>query len=372
MATVGQFALLKKYCLMGGQMGASKTKKSDAAQKWEAGLKERAQAVAAKLEADILIYAGDIAPFWDFHIGEQMRARKKGPNLLAVLTTYGGSADSAYRLARWVQDLYGEEGTTYFLVDTFCKSAGTLLAIGFEQIIMSPDAEFGPLDVQLRKADEIEERTSGLTTTQAMSTLRMEAYQSFEQFLVKLRRKTRISTKIANEVAAALTVGLFSPIYEQMDPIRLGENQRAMLIADEYGSRLVERSGSLKDKALNKLIQDYPSHEFVIDFAEAGSIFEHLRPTDDVEKLFVDYLRWTSVQHCCFGGDEGEFKSPFIKFWNSAELAAIVTAKSSNESEAKDESQNSDNLRTGNGEAESTNGAPESQGERVANDHQEG
>lgn len=352
-------------------MGAKKSKKSDAAQKWEGGLIGLANTVAQSRQADILIYAGSLYPFWDFQVGERLRQKKEGPNLLAVLTTYGGSADSAYRLARWIQDIYGEDGTTFLLVDTFCKSAGTLLAIGFEEIIMSPDAEFGPLDVQLRKADEIEERTSGLTATQAMSTLRMEAYQSFEQFLVKMRRKTGISTKIASEVAAALTVGLFSPIYEQMDPIRLGENQRAMLIADQYGSRLVERSGSLKDKALSKLIEDYPSHEFVIDLAEAGKIFERLQTTNEKERALAEYLRVTTVQHCCFEGEGDEQKPPFIRFWNRTELSAAVASESREKSEAQDETKVNENLRAGDDQAESHVGATDST-QAIADDHKTG
>ncbi len=351
-------------------MGAKKSKKSDATKAWESRLNDLARPVAEELDADILVYAGAIFPFWDFQIGPLLRAKKERPNLLTILTTYGGSADSAYRLARWIQDIYGEGGTTYLLVDTFCKSAGTLLAIGFEEIIMSPDAEFGPLDVQLRKADEIEERTSGLTATQAMSTLRMEAYQSFEQFLVKLRRKTGISSKIASEVAASITVGLFAPIYEQMDPIRLGENQRAMLIADEYGRRLLERSGSLKDKALGKLIGDYPSHEFVIDRAEAGELFERLRTTNDTEKELAAYLRVTCIQHCCFEGEDDEQKKPFIRFWNRTDLAVPVATDPSVKSEKTHENKISGDLSEGDGQSESTNGATEPAQQTVADDHQ--
>ena len=47
-------------------------------------------------------------------------------------------------------------------VDTVCKSAGTILALGADVIIMSQYAELGPIDVQLQKEDEVGESTSGL------------------------------------------------------------------------------------------------------------------------------------------------------------------------------------------------------------------
>jgi membrane-bound ClpP family serine protease len=109
-------------------------------------------------------------------------------------------------MARCLQNAYSD-GKVIVFVHAVCKSAGTLLALAAHELILSDDAELGPLDVQLRKPDEIDERTSGLTAMQAMQTLRSEAYQSFEQFFVTIRRRTRITTKTAAELATKLTVG---------------------------------------------------------------------------------------------------------------------------------------------------------------------
>jgi hypothetical protein len=74
------------------------------------------------------------------------------------------------------------------------------------------------------------------------------------------------------------------PIYEQIDPVRLAEIERLLRIASEYGDRL--DAGNLKPGALAKLLAGYPSHGFVIDRAEAGTIFSNIsEPTDIIQEL---------------------------------------------------------------------------------------
>jgi hypothetical protein len=52
--------------------------------------------------------------------------------------------------------------------------------------------------------------------------------------------------------------------------------ERRMLIAKEYGERLA--TNNLRTRALTKLVEDYPCHEFVIDKLEAESLFSDYSP----------------------------------------------------------------------------------------------
>jgi ClpP class serine protease len=97
---------------------------------------------------------------------------------LLFMATHGGDPSAAYRIARAIQHAYKtreqdptKRGQFSIAVDTVCKSAGTLICLGATQLFMTDDAELGPIDVQLRKPEEIGERTSGLTPVQAMDTL---------------------------------------------------------------------------------------------------------------------------------------------------------------------------------------------------------
>lgn len=242
-----------------------------------------AAAVAERLEADIILYNGNIQSPYDDAFITKCRAVSRRPNVLLVLSTEGGSADAAYRMARCLQRCYGR---FIVYIPRSCKSAGTLLAVGADEIIMSDLGELGPLDVQLYKPDEVGEMSSGLTMLQALNTLGNKAFDFFEDSFLKLRVKSglQITTKSAAEIASSMVTGLFGPIYGQVDPSRLGEIDRSVRISMEYGNRIGKKN--LKSEALEQLVAGYPSHSFVIDREEAQDLFQNLRkPTEQEEKL---------------------------------------------------------------------------------------
>lgn len=195
------------------------------------------------------------------------------------MSTFGGNADAAYIIARHIKRTYKK---FILYVFGYCKSAGTLFALGADEIIMSCHGEFGPLDVQIAKADEIGYRSSGLEISQALEFLSEQAYNLFEkQFLeIKTRSSGVITTKTASEIASSITVGLLAPITSQIEPIKIGEMQRAVNIAYHYGIRLNETPTRVQ-----RLINDYPSHSFVIDFNEAKEIFGNVREPNEKESL---------------------------------------------------------------------------------------
>jgi hypothetical protein len=246
-------------------------------------------------DAEICMYIGPIdRPFDDEFIARCMAFlsepnRTVHRNFLLLLTTFGGDPHAAYRMARFIQERFktvaegetypsanpGASAKFYIYIDTFCKSAGTIMALGADTLIMSDYGELGPIDVQLRKTDEVGERSSGLTPMDALSAMNDLATEHFSDLFKHLRggkdRELVFSTKMASEIAAKITVGLFGNIYSQIDPMRLGEYDRATRIALEYGNRLSHNN--LHPGKLRHLLSDYPAHAFVIDRKEAKEIF---------------------------------------------------------------------------------------------------
>lgn len=109
--------------------------------------------VGAESDADVLVYSGPMSDHGFLHVGDACRARRvKQGRVLLYLTTFGGSANAAYRIARRLQRDYK---TVAVIVNSFCKSAGTLLCLGAHELILSVDGELGPLDVQMLKPGEI-------------------------------------------------------------------------------------------------------------------------------------------------------------------------------------------------------------------------
>ena len=244
--------------------------------------------VSGDLDADVVLYHGAIDSQCDRRLANQIEMFKQRPNVALFMTTGGGLPDVAYRIARYVQSKY----QTFFLfVDSYCKSAGTLIAIGADEIILSDMGELGPLDIQIAKHDELGEYVSGLTPVKALAALRDETFKSFEEYLIGIIEKSygQITANSAAMIATRLTTECFSAIYQQIDPMRFGEYERAMEIMYDYGIRLDK--GNLKNGSLVRLISAYPSHGFVIDRREAGDLFKVIREPNPSEKELSDHVR---------------------------------------------------------------------------------
>jgi ClpP class serine protease len=112
------------------------------------------------VDTDIVLFNSGIERVRDRHAIKVLTERKKRKNVLLLLVTEGGDPDAAYRIARCLQDRYKKFSV---LVAGYCKSAGTLLALGANELIFSENGELGPLDVQMEKKDELWEQESGLT-----------------------------------------------------------------------------------------------------------------------------------------------------------------------------------------------------------------
>lgn len=229
------------------------------------------------LDADIFLYSGPVErPVANLFLDVAAGANKRS-NAVLILCTYGGDADAAYIIARFLKRTY-KKFTLY--VFGYCKSAGTLIALGADEIVMSIKGELGPLDVQLLKADNLFFRGSGLDIDEAIESLSEQAFEIFEKHLLGIIEKSSgsITTKTAADIASTLAVGLLSPITAQIDPLHVGEVERAINIAYQYGIRLNGDEGRI-----NRLVSDYPSHSFVIDFDEAKQIFENVRQPNATE-----------------------------------------------------------------------------------------
>ena len=114
-----------------------------------------------------------------------------------------------------------------------------------------------------------------------------------------------MATRMAAEIAAEMAIGTFRPIYEQFDPMRLGDNQRSNLIAHQYGDRI--RTENVKPDTLERLISDYPSHSFVIDRTEAKELFHCVRGPSDAESAVERLFRVTT-------DSLAELTEPIIRF----------------------------------------------------------
>lgn len=241
-------------------------------------------------DGDVILYYGEIS-IEGYHLLSDILENKKdkSPKVCLILTTNGGDPNAAFRIARSLNHYY--KSGVEILIPDVCKSAGTLICIGATKLIIGDRGELGPLDVQLSKQNELFENMSGLTIFQALSVLQQLVIDAFKTSLFNVRVYGKLSTKIAADVAAKLADGFISPIMAKIDPVTLGEHQRAMLIATNYGERLDNDAKSLNVGALNTLTSGYPNHSFVIDRREARSLFTHVFSPEGKTQALYEWMR---------------------------------------------------------------------------------
>jgi hypothetical protein len=250
-------------------------------------LRVLAARLAQVRQADILLYSGPLSRPRD---GQLMPGRQDRPArsaCLLLLSTLGGSSDAAYRLVRTLRRRYARL-TVY--VDDYCKGGGMLLALAAHELVLSDFGELGPLDLYQQHPITPGHGESGLSLTQGLQALRLEAETSFEQHLARLRsrRMLPMTSRAAIEQASAMTVGLLGPVFSQIDPVHIAEADRAQRTGRLYAERLA--LANLKEGALDRLLTGYPSHDFVIDREEATDLLRTVRaPTSD-EAEFLTYV----------------------------------------------------------------------------------
>ena len=131
------------------------------------------QAAESEYDADIFLYSGEIEERGLGVLIECVANNASRENAILILATNGGSANAGYQIARFMQEQYDN---WHLCCPGKCKSAGTLVAIGAQSLIMDIHSELGPLDVQLIKQNEIALRKSGLLAKSSFDAMADAAF----------------------------------------------------------------------------------------------------------------------------------------------------------------------------------------------------
>ncbi|MGO7921976.1 hypothetical protein ACC755_22750 [Rhizobium ruizarguesonis] len=235
---------------------------------------------------DVFLYNGEINRGSDLRFINLVAKHKQSSQCVVVLVTPGGDPDAAYKMGRYLQRRYDSFSV---LISGLCKSAGTLFAIGANELIFAPYGELGPLDVQLAKRDQLTGMESGLNISEAFSALDQRARDTFVGTTLELIGQSGgvVSFQTASHSASEIVGALYGPIFARIDPEEVGSRARAMRTGADYGQRLNLKWNNLKPDALRLLSETYSSHGFVIDSLEAAELFERVRMATETEMKMV-------------------------------------------------------------------------------------
>lgn len=213
-------------------------------------------------------------------------------NVILALTTHGGNPDDGFRVMQFLKRHYSK---VMFYIFGLCKSAGTMMAVGADSIVMGDFGEFGPLDVQISMESESgRSSVSGLTYHHSMQFLTQQAVQIFQQIFQQFKALGH-SQRQASELASRVCVDIISPISSQIEPQRLGEFNRAMQISVNYCQRLQPQ----KTMIANILTAQYPSHSFVIAREEANRLFGNVRAPNCENEYIMEREFLVFMRHQC-------------------------------------------------------------------------
>lgn len=179
-----------------------------------------------------------------------------------LLHTPGGDVDAAEKLITLVRSATGEEGQLRVIIPDYAKSAGTLMALGANSIVMSDSSELGPIDPQISSRDG-----EGREIIYSVLTY-LNAYDEARKAL----------TEAPDDLASRIT-------FEKFDPVLVRKFKSVRDRARMFAENLLKRRGANFSKVANELmdVSRYPSHGQMIDCEQArnmGLLVEYLPPTD--------------------------------------------------------------------------------------------
>lgn len=190
-------------------------------------------------------------------------------NIIDVwLETSGGDADAAYKV---VSLLRSYAATIRLIIPDRAKSAGTLIALGADEIYMAPAAELGPLDVQVFH-EPLGMRVSALDISNALSNLATEALALIGTGGQQMLAVTGLSRDKTLASLTAFAAEFIKPVVSQLDPTLLHRARSQLRVAEDYGVRLLDMRGAGDPQLSRHLVHAYPSHSFHISAGEAANL----------------------------------------------------------------------------------------------------
>jgi hypothetical protein len=192
-----------------------------------------------------------------------------------VIHTGGGDIHSAYLIIALLR-LHAKKLNA--CVPIVAKSAGTLICIGADKIILDEVAQLGPLDTQIDETNiggsvgESNNFTSALDPFKSLDHLEQVSLKSLTKTALELNDSTKMDLKQSFEYAQSFVETTTAPLFKQLEPQKFGLYRRALSVGEEYGKRILKRFHKWEDEpakaTIRQIVHDYPSHHYIIDLYE--------------------------------------------------------------------------------------------------------
>lgn len=201
--------------------------------------------------------------------------KKNFETLDVVLQTPGGDIDAAFLITKVLRN---KAKQVNIFVPLYAKSAGTLICLGADQILMTDLSELGPLDTQIFEQQDGGQSgyTSALNGFKALEQVQLHTIETLDIATKLILSRSQMKISEAIHLASEFSGHTSGTLYTKLNPHKIGEYARALEIGEQYGIMLLTRYRKWnKEKAeliVKTLVKQYPSHGFIIDFEELTSL----------------------------------------------------------------------------------------------------
>jgi Periplasmic serine proteases (ClpP class) len=196
---------------------------------------------------------------------DQLRLCGKRPAIDLVLSTNGGDAEAPWRFVSLIRE-YADKFS--ILLPHRAASAGTLTALGADEIVMTPMSVLGPIDPS--RTHPLLPMREGAKQPEPISVQDMRHAMQF------IREAAPNDPKFAYTPEAMARI--FEALFDKIHPLAIGAIEQSYALAKLIGKQCL-RSHVTGDDAearidgiVNKLCDDYKSHSYQIARKEAKDL----------------------------------------------------------------------------------------------------
>jgi len=216
--------------------------------------------------------------------------------VLLVLQTTGGEADVAAKMVRTIRD---KRGKFDVIVPEMAKSAGTLLALGADSILMAKQSELGPIDPQI-----ILPTRDGAVWRPAHSVL-----DGFKDMI------DRYKTEPSAALLTVLNSIDITTLDYAMKTVQHAQNE-ALKLLETYMLKNNENPHDDAASIASKLasVKEYPSHAYAISRNEAEALGLKIKKLDDDDPLLEAIWSYYCRAYICLAQSRQNalFESPRV------------------------------------------------------------
>lgn len=187
---------------------------------------------------------------------ECLQAMEPGQQLDLVLHTVGGDVNASRKIALLLRTFASH---VTILVPYKARSAGTLLCLGADEILMGPLGELGPIDPQIMSTTSL---NSG--GPQAISSRDIQAFKQMAETWFELRQNDH-------------RMQVFKLLSEHIFPTSLSAFYRAEQQVRQIAAELLQfhLPGSREQERhaiIDHLVNDYHTHDYALSCAEVQAL----------------------------------------------------------------------------------------------------